>query len=141
MPARAARDNGFAVPDPAAAKPDLVAVRHQSTPGRHRQVLNDARPCEMSTSFNTHSRSPRLSGNHRTAFSIVLVGNQIADSALENQVQASPAGTHISHSSAQPGPSSERAWPTDQEVAFKVKEAALQAAAICSLNCGYTASG
>jgi hypothetical protein len=26
MPARAARDNGFAVPDPAAAKPELVAL-------------------------------------------------------------------------------------------------------------------
>jgi hypothetical protein len=34
--------------------------------------------------WNTHSRSPRFYGSPPWSISIVLVGNQIAESALEN---------------------------------------------------------
>ena len=52
---------------------------------------------------NTHSRFVDLAGDHRAAFPIVLVGNQIADSMLEVCPGAALMhGAHISHSGATP---------------------------------------
>jgi hypothetical protein len=45
--------------------------------------------------WNTHSRSPRFTGARRGVFSIVLVGNQIADSVLE--VRPGAALVHDAH--------------------------------------------
>ena len=63
--------------------PAVLRAHRLVTPGTlltwHRQLLHPR--AYLCTNWNTHSRSLGLAGVHRAAFSIVLVGNQIAESA------------------------------------------------------------
>jgi len=50
----------------------------------------------LCTKWNTHSRSAGLAGDHRTAFSIVLAGNQIADYVLATTLtESGGSAAHI----------------------------------------------
>ncbi len=54
--------------------------------------------------WNTHSRSLGFADDHRTAFSIVLVGDQIADSAVEGPPLEMPFTARISTISVRSDP-------------------------------------